>query len=456
MRDRKGVCMKKGGILILGLLAVALALVLAGCPGPTVSLTARSGPGDDSSDEGGDVIGDEGDKVGLQSISIASPPTRTTYTVGDAFNSAGLVVTGTYDDDSIVTVTSGYTVTWDTDNKPLATGNTAITATAGAKTATVTWHGKSEYFLVNVNAADGHINVSDAATWTSAFNIISSDSPGTSTLWKSYRINISGSFSVPGSTSPRFTGEYKSVTLTGSGTVSLSSQGNLFRLESNQTLIIDSEDLTLQGMQGNNDPVVYLYFGTLELRNGTISGNTGYSGNGVYVNGGTFTMSGGKISGNGNYGVVVNSGIFTMSGGKISGNTNGGVIAGNTFSMSGGEISGNGNSGVFVVNGTFTMSGGKISGNTGSSGGGVYVSYGITFAKTGGVIYGYDSDDPSNPLWNKANQGDTWGHAVYYNRDASNQYYRDTTLAAGDNINTGTLPSLATGSYDATNWIKQP
>jgi hypothetical protein len=76
-----------------------------------------------------------------------------------------------------------------------------------------------------------------------------------------------------------------------------------------------------------------------------------------------------------------------------------------------------------------------------------------SFSKSGGgIIYGYDSTDPSDTLWNKANSGeDTYGHAVYYYKDGSSQYYRDTTLDTGDGINTTDLPGTGT-SYG---WTKK-
>jgi hypothetical protein len=70
----------------------------------------------------------------LVSIAVASPPTKTSYTVGDAFTSAGLAVSATYDDGNSGNVT-GYTLSW--NGSALAGGNTAITAGTGTKTVTV-------------------------------------------------------------------------------------------------------------------------------------------------------------------------------------------------------------------------------------------------------------------------------------------------------------------------------
>jgi hypothetical protein len=241
---------------------------------------------------------------------------------------------------------------------------------------------------------------------------------------------------------------------------------------------------TISGV-GSRGGGVYVN-GTFEMSGNTvISDNTtgaGNNGGGVYFNG-TFEMSGNaKISdneagGNGG-GVCFYNGAFAMSGSAvISGNTasgtgtysgGGGVyIAGgynSTFTMSdsavisGNTVSGTGTNsgggGVYVYfNGTFEMSGSAvIRGNTASRGGGVYVGSG-NFSKTGGTIYG-DTDstpypDNGNATDNTATQGNTYGHAVYYNY--FNEYYRDAPLNAGDNIGTETLPDSGTGH----NWTKK-
>jgi len=211
----------------------------------------------------------------------------------------------------------------------------------------------------------------------------------------SYTLTINDEFGVAGSTGNTFgttaNGSTLTVTLKGSGRMYLTSQGNMINFNSNQTLIIDSADMTLQGLkigqnnatQDNNAALVRLPNDTnakLELRNGTICGN-GLN-PGVFV-GGTFVMSGGTISGNTNRGVNVGSGgAFTMSGGTISGNTTtndgGGVSVGSPAS--------------------FTMTGGTISGNTAArDGGGVYVGDSTTtsFRFNAGTIYGSNESDES-------------------------------------------------------------
>jgi hypothetical protein len=230
-----------------------------------------------------------------------------------------------------------------------------------------------------------------------------------------YTLTIGGDIGVAGRTSDNFgetaDGSALNVTLKGSGKLYLTSRGSLLHIAANQTLVIDSESLTLQGLkngqngmaQDNNAPLVVVALGgTLELKNGTISDNTAPgTGGGVYVNSsGTFTMSGGVISGNtafsfgdGGGGVyVASSGTFTMHNGVISGNT-----ADSSYGRGGG---------VYVASsGTFTMHDGIISGNTADSsfgnGGGVYVNSSGTFTMSGGVISG-----------NTASSSSSWGGGV--------------------------------------------
>ena len=120
-----------------------------------------------------------------------------------------------------------------------------------------------------------------------------------------------------------------SITLIGidaNRTISLSSNGAMFTVNSGVTLILD-DNITLQGRSSNTSPLVSVSSGgTLTMNTGsTITGNTASasSGGGVYVVGGNFTMNGGEISGNtaSSYGggVVVAVGTFTMNDGTVYG-----------------------------------------------------------------------------------------------------------------------------------------
>jgi len=111
----------KNTIKVLGIAviitAIALnALLLTGCPSP-----------------------DSGNNKTLDSIAVTTLPTKTEYAIGEDFKSAGMVVTATYSDGSTAEVTdyttdiSGYDKT-----------------TAGTKTITVTYQGKTAEFTVKV------------------------------------------------------------------------------------------------------------------------------------------------------------------------------------------------------------------------------------------------------------------------------------------------------------------
>ena len=64
----------------------------------------------------------------LTSLAISGTPTKTRYEAGESFDPAGLVVTGTYDDESQETITSG--ITWNVTPNPLTAGTTSVSATA--------------------------------------------------------------------------------------------------------------------------------------------------------------------------------------------------------------------------------------------------------------------------------------------------------------------------------------
>jgi hypothetical protein len=273
---------------------------------------------------------------------------------------------------------------------------------------------------------------------------------------KSYVINVTkdvtgiAGFNIDDQNKPVYTfGDVTGlkVSLRGSGSLALGSNGSIVTINAGQSLIL--RDLTLNGKSDNNSAVLYSgKDAELFMYSGTISDNTG---GGVEVDG-NFTMSGGTISGNtseySGAGVAIqHHGNFTMSGGTISSNnaqgTGGGVdVAEGSFTMSGGDISNNtthtGGGGVNVGGlyvGTFTMTGGSIINNTVvpqygyyGTGGGVDVDEKSSFTKTGGTISGNTAPD--------------WGDQVIYGGSPRGRiYYRDADLGEGDNLSTGNLSS---------------
>ena len=189
-------------------------------------------------------------------------------------------------------------------------------------------------------------------------------------------IIVTGDFSLPSSASSTFTGTGIRVTIRGNSTITLTGQGNLFRVGTNQTVVL--EDIGLQGRGSaasneNNTSLVWVGGAGAALimkGNSSVSGNVNTYGDGhgggVYVaSGGTFTMNGGEIVGNKaktGAGVFLNDSTFTMKSGKIGGED------GNTATNNGG--------GVAVCYGaTFDMEGGYIiKNNSQQGGGGIYIS----------------------------------------------------------------------------------
>jgi hypothetical protein len=269
-----------------------------------------------------------------------------------------------------------------------------------------------------VTDADAIISVTNTNEWINALSEIRTGGNN-----KKYVIRVFGDVEVPGENNNFGSVNNLSITLEGNGRLALSSNGSILSLSSSQNLVIDSNNLTLQGLTDNNGILLHVN-GTLELKNGTITGNN-YIGTsvvgGIYVQNGIFIMSGGTISGNTGGNIYLNNSTFTMSGGTITGNTGGGggggvdIGSGSTFTMTDGSINGNTGyacGGVCVrdSNGTFIMSGGTISSNNsingdnavytvgnftmsggiigGNSGNGIAINYGRTFTMTGGTISG--------------------------------------------------------------------
>ena len=209
--------------------------------------------------------------------------------------------------------------------------------------------------------------------------------------------------------------------------------------EANVTL----ENITLTGGKVNNNfgaGVVVSYFGELTMKTGTTisnckaeTSNNSYGG-GVYVYGGTFDMFDGTISNcTASYGggVSVEEGTFTMYGGSIENcksdgwtDLGGGVhVAGGTFSMKDGIISNctsEQGGGVYVADGKITMEGGTISNCTAiTHGGGVYLASTVenAFTMEGGTISECKADNPSS------NNDNCYGGGVYL---ASNTTFKMT------------------------------
>jgi len=219
-------------------------------------------------------------------------------------------------------------------------------------------------------------------------------------------------------------------------TIQLESQGHLFSVDTNITLIL--QNIVLKGMSINNKALVLVgNGGRLILNTGakiTLNTNASSSeGGGIYINGGILEINeGSEIIGNkstnsrnsGGGVFVTNRGTVTFRGGLISENRSEGY-----YSYNGGGIWIEGNS-------TVTMSGGIISKNYAGVGGGIQVENGSSFIKravsgftTSGIIYGGTGDNANTTLRNV-------GNAIY--RNFSTKKERNSTLGYYDEISTVT------------------
>ena len=299
------------------------------------------------------------------------------------------------------------------------------------------------------------LHVTNTAQWENALTTIQSNGSN-----KGHIIAVNGNIAVPGigSNFTSFGSNNTNVTvfLRGSGKLYLNSQGSIIRLGNGHTLIIDSEDLILEGLtngqngftQDNIAPVVFVQNnGNLELKQGTISGNTnpqtnyGYGGGGVYVNSnGTFTMGGGNITNNSTGGwrwgsgvYIWQDGIFIMTGGAISSNDGQGVMAYGNFTMSGNAtVSGHyGSSGVSVSTGTFIMKdNASVYGNTedGNGGGGVNVSSGTLIMQDNAKIFGNSATSNVSPTGGGIQ---IWGNSIVTMQGNASIYDNNASFSGG-------------------------
>jgi len=395
----------------------------------------------------------------LNSISLNHATVKKTYIQNETLDLSGLVVTANYSDGS--REVTDYSSDPAHDETLSTTGE--ITVTVSYTEGTVT---ETADFTVTVISSGDVITVTNTMEWNTALTTISNGGNN-----QSYIIHVSGNIEVEGSANNTF-GNVSglSVALTGNGKLYLTSQGSIVRIGANQTLIIDSAGLTLQGISSNNTSLVYIDATTakVELRNGTISCNTNTNtssnngGGGVHMEVGSFTMTEGEISVNTaareGGGVYVAGGTFAMTGGEISVNTantqaGGGVMVRNgTFTMGGtakisdNTVNGAGEGGgVSVVGGTFTMNDGIISGNTATNGGGVMVGIAInfegqthvfdgTFRIVKGTVYG--SNEANTSLRNTA----TSGAALHvFSNNSISTAQRGTFNSSGNWVSAGSL-----------------
>jgi hypothetical protein len=278
----------------------------------------------------------------ISEIVITTPPTRTVYGLGETLDLTGLVVTATFEDETV--------------------GPYAVTAANLSQTAAIDTASASVPITITVN---GHAEVFNIAV----FPVVSKSIGGTYTGYG----NLNAAFKNPADedtiilyddqtikngTNP----EGKTVTLQGYGaerTITHEPGGKMFDLSEDGTVLILGDKITLDGEgegNGSNSLVSVSSNAALIMEDGSAitGGKTSDGmgiGGGVCVVGGTFTMKGGTISGNGVIGC--GGGVYVDNGGEFT--MNDGIISGNMATLGGG---------VFVGVGTFTYNAGTFTGNT--------------------------------------------------------------------------------------------
>jgi uncharacterized repeat protein (TIGR02543 family) len=216
-----------------------------------------------------------------------------------------------------------------------------------------------------------------------------------------YTIEVNANESISPTTLSYSNRNNIAITLIGIGsrrTISLSSNGSMFTVNSGVTMTLDN-NITLQGRTANTNPLLTINNGGhLIMNNGArITGNTiNTHNNGAGATGGTPGGSGGSgATRDGPFNNGTSNGSAGGNGRAGNGNTAivGGIIVSGTFVMNGGEIDNNrGGQGAGGAAGT-GGAGGVIgsTGNTGGTGnrggtGGVEVSSTGRFTMLGGVI----------------------------------------------------------------------
>ncbi len=199
----------------------------------------------------------------------------------------------------------------------------------------------------------------------------------------------SGNFSGDGRNCALVIPSGKTVTLKGSGTLSLSAfSGDIIQIQGGILNLTDSVTIN-PSPKGNHWAAIELSSGgTLNMSGGTITGVHSGGGHGTVTvtTGCTFNMTGGSITGNTTAcgGIDVSGGTFNMTGGSI---TNNKPTSGNNYA--GGVTLSNG--------GTFTEGGGTISGNKNKSDqtANVMIS---NYGTYNGTAYGSSTSPVSNQI----------------------------------------------------------
>lgn len=286
----------------------------------------------------------------LQSIAITTPPSKTVYEVGDSFDSAGMVVTATYNSGDEV-LESGYSIS---PSGPLSIDDDTITISYDGKTTSFQLEVR-EYVPdptgIQLSAAELRLTVGDTGALTA--EILPDGAEGTIT-WSSdneHIVNInqnSGGYTAVSVGTTTLTATIDGTSISASCTVTVEPSGEVeYVAEYNGRQYTDLEAALYDARNGGtvrligdvSDEVIRVY-GTVTLELGghsiecassinvmgslTINGSGTIHGNeedvgAVSVMGGSLTINGGDYS-SGQIVIVTNiGGSLTINGGSFSG-----------------------------------------------------------------------------------------------------------------------------------------
>jgi hypothetical protein len=256
----------------------------------------------------------------------------------------------------------------------------------------------------------------------------------------------------------------KMITLQGDAserTISLSSQGSLFTVGADVTLVLDN-NITLQGRSDNNASLVKVDGGHMVMNNGAkVTGNTynnapqNVGGGGIFVSNGSLEITGGGVEGN----TATTAMSCTMGGGVYATGSavimSGGTIKNNTATITYPNDTRTYGGGIEIADGSyFVLSGGIIEANTAFSkstsmmgfgaGGGVSVRY-STFKMIGGVIRDNYADSLSGNSYGVALGG---GIMIEGDIDAPSIFQMEGGVINGNTCRSSLANSVYGGQYE--------
>lgn len=184
--------------------------------------------------------------VTVSSISIVSLPSKTTYTVGETFSLNGISIKVNMSDGTSKTVTNGFTV------------SSPDMSTAGTKTVTVTYEGKTETFNITVKAVAVKPNPTDYDA------VVTVEAPSKVAVGKEFTMNVylEGSYDGYSFEIPKYTGfTYKSAK---------ASNSSVKVDEKSDRLVVS----VMPGLELKNSPKTLIVSVTYTVNQNAVAGNT--------------------------------------------------------------------------------------------------------------------------------------------------------------------------------------